>query len=223
MTVAANILRIKEYLPEEVKLVAVSKTKPTNTIFEAYQSGHKIFGENKVQELLQKYEALPKDIEWHFIGHLQTNKVKYLVPFVAMIHGIDSFKLLKVVNREAARNNWITTCLLQFHIASESTKFGFLVPDAEEMLASDEFAKLGNVKIGGVMGMATYTDNMKQVRKEFRELVSIFNLLKNKYFKTDDSFREISMGMSDDYLIAAEEGSTIVRIGSKIFGKRNYI
>lgn len=222
MDIAKNIAEIIRKLPKTVRLVAVSKTKPNNDILAAYNSGHKIFGENKVQDLTLKYEELPKDIEWHYIGHLQTNKVKYIAPFIALIHGIDSLKLLKVVNKEARKNNRVINCLLQFHIAQESTKFGLSAEEAFEILNSETFKSFQNVKIVGVMGMATYTDDEKQIRNEFRMLKSIFNTLKNEYFSDAKEFIEVSMGMSDDYMIAIEEGSTLVRIGSKIFGERNY-
>lgn len=222
MSIASNIAEIKSGIPEVIKLVAVSKTKPNEDILEAYRFGIKIFGENKVQELVRKYEELPKDIEWHFIGHLQTNKVKYIIPFVSLIHGVDSFKLLKSINKEAAKQDRIISCLLQFHIATESTKFGFSLPEAKTMLESMDFAEFQNVMITGVMGMATYTENRDQVRIEFRELHRIFEILKKDYFSDSGAFSEISMGMSDDYPIAVEEGSTIIRVGSKIFGERNY-
>lgn len=222
MNIAKNIATIKKTLPESVKLVAVSKTKPNEAILEAYHSGHKIFGENKVQDLIQKQEELPKDIEWHFIGHPQTNKVKYIAPFISLIHGIDSLKLLKVINKEAKRNNRIISCLLQFHIARESTKFGFSLEEAKELLSSDDFKTLENISILGVMGMATYTDDETQIRNEFRLLNNIFKTLKNEYFSGSKNFSEISMGMSDDYHIAIDEGSTLIRVGSKIFGERNY-
>ncbi|HKI90529.1 MAG TPA: YggS family pyridoxal phosphate-dependent enzyme [Draconibacterium sp.] len=222
MDIAKNIAEITKELPAGVRLVAVSKTKPNEDIFEAYHSGHKIFGENKVQDLTRKYEELPKDIEWHFIGHMQTNKVKYIAPFVALIHGVDSLKLLKVINKEAKKTGRIIPCLLQFHIAQESTKFGLSLDEAAEILKSEAFKTIRNIKIVGVMGMATYTDNETQIRDEFRMLNGIFNSLKNEYFSESDEFCEISMGMSDDYLIAVEEGSTLVRVGSKIFGARNY-
>jgi PLP dependent protein len=222
MDIAKNIAEITKKLPAGVRLVAVSKTKPNEDILEAYNSGHKIFGENKVQELTRKYEELPKDIEWHFIGHLQTNKVKYIVPFVALLHGIDSLKLLKVVNKEAKKAGRIISCLLQFHIAQESTKFGLSLDEAVEILKSEAFKTFRNIKIVGVMGMATYTDNEAQIRDEFRILKNIFNKLKNEYFSEAEEFYEISMGMSDDYPIAVEEESTLIRVGSKIFGERNY-
>jgi len=222
MDIAKNIAEIKKKLPTGVRLVAVSKTKPNEDILKAYHSGHKIFGENKVQDLSRKYEELPKDIEWHFIGHLQSNKVKYLAPFVSLIHGVDSQKLLKVINKEAKKQGRIISCLLQFHIAQESTKFGLSLEEAREILNSETYKTFGNIKIMGVMGMATYTDNENQIREEFRMLNTIFKTLKDEYFKGTDDFSEISMGMSDDYLIAIEEGSTLIRVGSKIFGPRNY-
>ena len=222
MDIAENIIKIKKGLPEYVKLVAVSKTKPNEDILVAYHSGHKIFGENKVQDLARKYEELPKDIEWHFIGHLQTNKTKYIAPFVHLIHGVDSSKLLKIINKEAKKNNRIIPYLLQFHIADEDTKFGLTLEEALELIQSVEYKSFENIKIAGVMGMATYTDDTEQVSGEFRMLKNIYNTLKNEYFSDCKNFREISMGMSDDYQIAVNEGSTIVRVGSKIFGERNY-
>jgi PLP dependent protein len=220
MDIGKKISEIKNSLPAVTKLVAVTKTKSPEIIMEAYRTGHKIFGENKAQELLQKFEELPKDIEWHFIGHLQSNKAKYVIPFVDMIHGIDSFKILKVVNKEAKKNDRVIPCLLQFHIAQESTKFGLDEAEAKEILNSETFPTLKNVYIAGVMGMATFTDDHEQVRNEFRKLKSIFTWLKNDYFSGNPEFSEISMGMSDDYQIAVEEGSTMVRIGSNIFGSR---
>jgi pyridoxal phosphate enzyme (YggS family) len=221
MDIAKNISDIKKTLPEGVKLVAVSKTRPGEDILAAYHSGHKIFGENKVQDLAQKYEELPKDIEWHFIGHLQRNKVKYIAPFVHLVHGVDSLKLLKVIDKEGAKNKRVIPCLLQFHIAEEETKFGLSVDEARDLLNSEEFKSVKNAGIRGVMGMATYTDNNEQVAKEFRMLKNIFNTLKNEYFSNSKDFSEISMGMSADYPLAVKEGSTMVRVGSKIFGARN--
>lgn len=220
MNIIENITKIKKSLPGSVKLVAVTKTVSPEVITTVYDAGHKIFGENKVQELTAKYEQLPKDIEWHFIGHLQRNKVKLLAPFVSMIHGVDSFRVLKTINNEALKNNRIIPCLLQFHIADEATKFGFSEEEAYEMLDSSEFKELKNITISGVMGMATFTEDKSQVRDEFRMLKRIFDTLKKDYFKKHKGFREISMGMSDDYKIALEEGSTIVRIGNIIFGAR---
>ena len=222
MNIAENIKLIKNTLPGGISLVAVSKTKPNEDILEAYNVGHKIFGENKVQDLVRKYEELPKDIEWHFIGHPQSNKVKFIAPFIHLIHGIDSLKLLKVINKEGRKNNRVVNCLLQFHIAEESTKFGLSLDEAIEILVSEEFRTLKNVAIAGVMGMATYTDDKNQIKKEFHLLKNIFNSLKNEYFSDSEIFREISMGMSADYPIAIEEGSTLIRVGSKIFGARNY-
>ncbi len=221
MSVAENIKLIKLNLPERIKLVAVSKTKPEELLMEAYNIGQRAFGENKVQELSRKYEALPKDIEWHFIGHMQTNKVKFIAPFVHLIHGIDSFKLLKTINSEAKKVNRIIPCLLQFHIAEEESKFGFSLNEAEEILNSEVFKTLENIRISGVMGMATYTDNEVQIRKEFACLKTYFDKLKTTFFADNPEFKELSMGMSGDYRIAIEEGSTMVRIGSTIFGERN--
>lgn len=222
MYIADNIASVLQSIPARVKLVAVSKTKPIEDILEAYHAGQKAFGENKVQELVQKYEALPKDIEWHFIGHPQTNKIKFIVPFVHLIHGVDSLKLLKIIDSEGIKNKRKIACLLQFHIAGESTKFGLNTSEALEILNDPEFSELKNVEIAGVMGMATFTDDEEQIRSEFRTLKSIFESLKKSHFKDSESFNVISMGMSDDYPIAIEEGSTMVRIGSKIFGERNY-
>jgi len=222
MSIAENIDQIKSLLPAHVKLVAVSKTKPAELIMEAWEHGQKCFGENKVQEMVGKYEALPKDIEWHFIGHLQSNKIKYIVPFVALIHGVDSYKLLKSIDSEARKANRVISCLLQFHIAEEETKFGLSIEEAEALLNSQEYQMLKNVSINGVMGMATYTNDKIQIKKEFATLKAYFNKLKGEYFAEDPSFKEISIGMSGDYLIAIEEGSTMIRIGSSIFGERNY-
>ncbi len=218
--IASNIRSLKEQIPPSVKLVAVSKTKPVSDILEAYNTGHKSFGENKVQELLQKKGLLPADIDWHLIGHLQTNKVKLVVPFISLIHSVDSFRLLKVINSEAMEINRIVNCLLQLHIAAEETKFGFSMAEIHEMLQSQDFHKLNSVRLCGVMGMATFTDDSDRIRKEFSCLTSCFNELRLKYFRDDNNFREISMGMSDDYKIAVSEGSTIIRIGSLIFGER---
>jgi len=221
MSIAENIALIKAGLPANVGLVAVSKTKPSELLMEAYQCGQRIFGENKVQELVWKQEELPKHIDWHFIGHLQTNKVKYIAAFVQLIHGVDSFKLLKTIDAEAKKASRIIPCLIQFHIAEEETKFGFSIEEAQEMLNSTDFKSLVNVAISGVMGMATYTEDENQIRKEFAHLKKIFGKLKSEYFARNPDFKEISMGMSGDYRIAVEEGSTMVRIGSTIFGERN--
>jgi pyridoxal phosphate enzyme (YggS family) len=221
--ITTSIVTLKQQIPASVKLVAVSKTKQSPEIMDAYNAGHNIFGENRVQELLSKKDLLPDDVEWHFIGHLQTNKVKYIVPFISMIQSVDTFRLLKIINAEALKVNRIIDCLLQFHIASEETKFGFSIDEAVGIAESEEFNQLTSVRICGVMGMATFTSNEKQVRKEFRHLVSCFNELKLRYFKENQSFREISMGMSADYKVAIDEGSTMIRIGSIIFGERNHV
>ena len=213
---------IKDSLPEGVRLVAVSKTKPEEDIMTLYNEGQRIFGENKAQELKGKYEHLPKDIEWHLIGHLQTNKIKYIAHFVSLIHSIDSYELLKEVNKHAIKHERVLNCLLQFHIAQEETKFGFLLDECEAMLNDPSFADLQNIKICGVMGMASLTDNQEQIHREFHTLHEYFKLLKNKYFSNNPDFKELSMGMSEDYPIAIEEGSTLIRVGSAIFGARNY-
>ncbi|MBN1651567.1 MAG: YggS family pyridoxal phosphate-dependent enzyme [Bacteroidales bacterium] len=221
MSISENLIKIKSELPAAVKLIAVSKTKPESDIMEAYNAGHKFFGENKVQELVDKYEHLPKDIDWHFIGHLQTNKVKYIASFVHLIHGVDSLKLLKEINKQGAKNNRVIKCLLQFHIANEKAKFGFYKDEVFELLAGEDFKSLKFVQIVGVMGMATYTDDENQIRKEFASLKNYFLEIK-KRFLTEPYFSEISMGMSADYKLAIEEGSTMVRLGSSIFGIRFY-
>lgn len=211
---------IEQLKPKNVTLVAVSKTKPNEVILEMYNEGQRVFGENKVQELTAKYEALPKDIQWHAIGHLQTNKVKYIAPFITMIHSIDSLKLLKEVNKRAKQNDRIIDCLLQMHIAEEESKFGLDKQEVKAILDSEVYQNFQNIRIVGVMGMATFTDDNQQVRQEFQNLKSIFDNLKSTYFNHQDSFKEISMGMSGDYELAIEEGSTMVRIGSLLFGKR---
>ena len=217
-----NLEKIRATLPESVTLVAVSKTKPVSDLQEAYDAGQRIFGENHALEMRDKHEALPKDIQWHFIGHLQTNKIKYIIPFVTLIHSIDSANLLEAVNKEAAKHDRVVNCLLQFHIAMEETKFGLDLEEARQLLDSDTFKQMQNIRVCGVMGMATFTDDMTEVRKEFKHLKQIFDTLKAKYFAEQSQFKEISMGMSDDYPIAVEEGATLVRVGSKIFGARIY-
>ena len=221
-----NIERLQEVKEQlgrnNVKLVAVSKTKPIEAILEMYDVGHKIFGENRVQELEEKYHQMPKDIEWHFIGHLQRNKVKYIAPFVHLIHGVDSFKLLKEINKQAAKNDRVIDCLLQMHIAEESSKFGFDESEVFEGMENADFEALQNVRIVGVMGMATYTNDTQQIKREFDQLRQTFEALKSRFFEGREYFKEISMGMSGDYLLALKHGSTVVRIGSKIFGSRNY-
>lgn len=218
--IAEKLSEIKGEIPENVKLVAVSKTKPIVVLQEAYDAGQRVFGENKAQELTEKAEQLPKDIEWHMIGHLQSNKVKYIAPFVALIHAVDSLKLLKEINKQAKKNDRIIDCLLQFHIAEETSKFGLSLEDAQEILSSREFVEMENISVVGVMGMATFTSNQEQVRDEFRTLENYFNVIKSHFFKFNTAFKEISMGMSGDYQLAIEEGSTMVRIGSSIFGSR---
>jgi pyridoxal phosphate enzyme (YggS family) len=208
--------------PTQTQLVAVSKTKPVAQILAMYEKGQRHFGENKVQEMVDKYEALPKDICWHLIGHLQTNKVKYIAPFVHLIHSIESDKLLKEINKRAQQANRIIDGLLQFKIAAEDTKFGMTLEDAKKMLDTSEYKTMHHVRIVGVMGMATFTEDKTQVQQEFRKLKHIFEELKTNYFADAPHFKEISMGMSDDYDIAIAEGSTMVRIGSLLFGERNY-
>lgn len=203
-------------------MVAVSKYKTVEEIKTVYDLGQRIFGENKAQEMRAKHETLPEDIEWHFIGHLQSNKIKYIINYVSLIHSIDSLQLLEEVNRAAAKVGRVVPCLLQFHIAKEETKFGLDLAEAEALLTSEEYKAMRNVRIDGVMGMATFTSDKVQVRGEFSSLRNIFEELKNRYFSTQESFKEISMGMSEDYDIAMEEGSTLVRIGSSIFGARDY-
>lgn len=221
--IAENLRRVAAGLPETVRLVAVSKTKPMAYIEWAYAAGQRVFGENKALELRDKHQALPKDIQWHFIGHLQTNKIKYIAPFVAMIHSIDSLELLEAVDKQAQKNKRVIPCLLQFHIAAEETKFGLNFEEAEALLQSARYAALQHVRIDGVMGMATFTDNQAQVSAEFARLKQYFDTLKARYFATADHFKEISMGMSDDYPLAVAAGSTLVRVGSKIFGPRVYV
>lgn len=209
-----------EVKDSQVTLVAVSKTQPLNKLQAAYALGIRDFGENKVQEMADKATQLPKDIRWHMIGHLQSNKVKYIAPFVHLIHSVDSLKLLEEINKQAQKNERIISCLLQFHIANEETKFGLDEAEAIALLESENYAKLGSVRICGVMGMASFSEDISLVRKEFRNLKGIFDNLKTAYFSDDDHFREISMGMSGDYKIAIEEGSTMIRIGSSLFGQR---
>jgi pyridoxal phosphate enzyme (YggS family) len=221
MSITANISAIKKEIgTSNVKLIAVSKTKPVESILEAYEAGHRLFGENMVQELVEKHEKLPKDIEWHLIGHLQTNKVKYIAPFINLIHSVDSLKLIQEINKQALKHDRIIDCLLQLEIADEETKFGMDMAEAIEFLRSKEFQELKNVRICGVMGIATLTDNPKMTTEEFYELKTFFNGLKDTFFKKDPAFKEISMGMSGDYKLAIEEGSTLIRLGSTIFGGR---
>ena len=219
MSIAQNLLKIKSTLPSTVTLVAVSKTKPIPDLMEAYDAGQRIFGENKIQEMAEKWEAMPKDIEWHMIGHVQTNKVKYMAPFVSLIHGVDSLKLLEEINKQAQKNNRIIDCLLQMYIAEEETKFGLDEEELNEILASTTFQEMKNIRIVGLMGMATFTDNQTQIKKEFTQLKSIFDKLR----LSKDAINRVStlsMGMSGDYQLAIECGSTMIRIGSSIFGNR---
>lgn len=222
MSIQANLKEVLSELPAGVRLVAVSKFHPNEALEEAYAAGQRIFGESHVQEMTQKYETLPKDIEWHFIGHLQTNKVKYMTPYVAMIHAIDSYKLLAEVNKQAAKANRVIPCLLQIHIAQEETKFGFSFDECRDMLNAGEWKELKNIRLAGVMGMATNLDDAEQIKREFCSLNTFFKEIKQSYFTDSTSFKEISMGMSHDYPLAVETGSTLVRVGSKIFGERNY-
>ena len=218
MSIAENLQKINSTVPSNVSLVAVSKTKPVSAIQEAYDAGQRVFGENKIQEMVEKHDQLPKDIQWHMIGHLQRNKVKYMAHFVNLIHGVDSFKTLKEINKQAIKHNRLINCLLQVKIATEDTKFGLSVEDVEGILNSEEFNALENVSIVGLMGMASFTDDTSQVRNEFQFLKSTFN----KLSANNQKLTTISMGMSGDYPIAIEEGSTMIRVGSAIFGLRNY-
>lgn len=219
--IKTNIDKTIKAVGGKAKLIAVSKTQSSELIQLAYNCGQRIFGENKVQELSQKYKILPKDIEWHFIGHLQTNKAKYIAPFVNCIHSVDSLNILTEIDIQAKKNNRVIDCLLEFFIAEEKTKFGLNIEGAEQIINSLQFKTLKNVKIIGVMGMASFVEDDKQIRKEFKLLKSIFNFFKEKYFSTDNNFKDISMGMSSDFQIAIEEGSTMIRIGTNLFGERN--
>lgn len=222
MNIAENLKQVLGELPAGVRLVAVSKFHPNEAIEEAYRAGQRVFGESRVQEMTAKYESLPKDIEWHFIGHLQTNKIKFILPYVALIHGIDSYKLLVEVNKHAAKIGKVVNCLLQLHIAEEESKFGFSFDECREMLASGEWRELNNIQLCGLMGMATNTDDREQIEKEFRSLSSFFKEVKDTWFAETESFRELSMGMSHDYHQAITAGSNLIRVGSKIFGDRIY-
>ena len=217
MSISEKIKSFKEQLPEDVTLVAVSKTKPISEIMEAYNTGHRIFGENKVQEMESKWQEMPKDIEWHMIGHVQRNRVKYMAPFVSLIHSVDSKRLLKEINKRAKNEERVIDCLLQVKIAEEDSKYGLDKEEALELLASETFQKYENVNVIGLMGMATFTDDEKQIAAEFQKLKNIYDSIKDEY-----SFSKLSMGMSGDYKIAIEKGSNLVRVGSAIFGERNY-
>ena len=218
MSITENLASIKKTIPERVTLVAVSKTKPNEALLEAYEAGQRVFGENKVQEMVQKWETLPKDIQWHMIGHVQRNKVKYMAPFVSLIHGVDSFRLLKEINKQAENHDRVIDCLLQMHIAKEETKFGLDDEELEALLTDSEFSNLKNVRIVGLMGMATFTDNQDQIQSEFAYLKSKYDWVAKQL----PEINTLSMGMSGDYAIAIDEGSTMVRIGSSIFGSRQY-
>lgn len=222
MSIAENLEVVLSQLPDGVRLVAVSKFHPNEAIEEAYRNGQRVFGESKVQEMTAKYESLPKDIEWHFIGHLQTNKIKYIVPYVSLIHGIDSYKLLAEVNKQAIKIGKVVNCLLQIHIAEEETKFGFSFDECREMLTTGEWKEFHNIQLCGLMGMATNTSKNEQIEKEFCSLSSFFKEIKDTWFADVEAFRELSMGMSHDYLQAIAAGSTLIRVGSKIFGERVY-
>jgi PLP dependent protein len=222
MGIAENLFRLHKEIPSDVKIIAVSKTMPVSAIQEAYDTGHRDFGENKVQEMTDKQGRLPQDINWHMIGHLQTNKVKQIIPFVRLIHSVDSLKLLSTINSEAAKAGRTIDCLLQIFIASEETKFGLSHDEAKNLLASDEYRSFRNIRITGLMGMATYTEKRDLIRKEFKQLAASFTEFRSAFFPHDPAFRELSMGMSGDYKLAVEAGSTMVRIGSLIFGERNY-
>jgi len=220
MSIAERLCQLKSELPESVRLLAVSKFKSESEIMEAYRAGQRIFGENRVQELMSKHEHLPQDIEWHFIGHLQANKVKYIVPFIHTIQSVDSLKLAETVNREAEKCKRRIRVLLQIHIAQEEQKFGFSYDETVDLLKNDRFGSMKNLEISGLMGMATFTDDSAQIRREFNSLHRFFLQIKSEYFAGNHLFNELSMGMSDDYPIAIEEGSTMIRIGSKLFGAR---
>ncbi|HRW20838.1 MAG TPA: YggS family pyridoxal phosphate-dependent enzyme [Bacteroidales bacterium] len=221
MDICERIENITKKIPDYTTLVAVSKTHSVETVKQAYNCGQKVFGENKVQELVSKYEQLPKDIQWHMIGHLQRNKVKYIAPFVSLIHSVDSFKLLREIEKQAKNNKRTISCLLQFHIANEETKFGFNIDEVCQMIESNEFKDLQNVNVTGVMGMASFTNDMEQVKEEFKTLKKYFDILKSRYFISKRDFKDISMGMTNDWEIALEEGSTMLRIGTSIFGSRS--
>lgn len=221
MSIKNNLQFFLQNLPPDCQLIAVSKTKPVESIQEAYDAGQRVFGENKVQELVPKYEALPKDIQWHLIGHLQSNKVKYIAPFVHLIHSIDSFKLLEEVNKQAVKANRTIACLLQLHIAEEETKFGFSEEEVTDLLASADLQTLNNIQISGLMGMATFTEDLEQIRREFRGLRGLYERLKASSLPANVTMHHLSMGMSSDYRIALEEGSTMIRVGTAIFGDRN--
>lgn len=222
MSIQDNLLKIKQSIPSNVTLIAVSKTKPVEDILQAYQVGQRVFGENKAQEMKEKYAILPKDIQWHMIGHLQENKVKYIVPFVSMIHSVDSLKILLAINKRAVLCNRVIDCLFEMDISHEESKFGLSMEELSTLLSSDEYKQMQNVRICGLMGIGSITDDREQTRKEFHALKNMFLEIKQKFFANSEYFSQISMGMSSDYDLAIQEGSTMVRIGSDIFGARNY-
>lgn len=222
MSIKENLNIVRDELVEGCRLVAISKYHPVEALQEAYDAGQRVFGESHVQELVAKEAVLPKDIEWHFIGHLQTNKVKYIAPFISLIHAVDTLKLLREIDKQAAKSDRVVDCLLQMHIAQEETKYGFSPDELTDVLNQGEWKELKNVRIVGLMCMATNTDDDAQVEKEFRYAHSIFEKVKREFFHSEDSFKELSMGMSGDYKIAMNEGSTMIRVGSKIFGERVY-
>lgn len=222
MSISDNIKHYQSLMPRGTRLIAVSKTKPVEDLMQAYQAGQRLFGENKALEMRDKYLVMPKDIQWHFIGHLQTNKVKYIAPFVSMIHSVDSLHLLKEINKEGVKNGRCIDCLLQIDIAHEQTKFGMEDAVAEELLTGDAYREMNNIRICGLMGIGSITDDREQTRKEFAHLKELFDKFKRLYFSQEDCFSELSMGMSEDYETALQQGSTLVRIGSSIFGARDY-
>lgn len=222
MSITTNIQQLRSSLPDEVSLLAISKYQPIEALQEAYDAGQRMFGENHIQEMAAKAAVLPKDIEWHFTGHVQTNKIKYMAPFVSLIHAVDSFRLLREINKHAAKHDRTIDCLLQIHIAQEETKYGLTIDECRQLLAIEPWRELHNVRITGLMAMGSNTDDMEQVRREFRQMKQLFNELKDAYFAEESSFAQLSEGMTDDYPVAIEEGSTIVRIGSMIFGNRGY-
>ena len=222
MSIKENLAQVRKQIPDNVTLIAVSKTKPIEALQEAYDNGQRVFGENKAQEMRDKHEVLPKDIQWHFIGHLQENKIKYIIPYVSMIHSVDSFKLLKEINKYAAKHDRIVDCLCEMDISHEDTKFGMSYEELEQMLGNEEFKSLTNIRICGLMGIGSITDDREQTRKEFRNLKQMFDNCKQTFFSQNAYFEHITMGMSGDYDIAIQEGSTFVRVGSKIFGERDY-
>ena len=222
MSIASSIQQLRSSLPEGVNLLAISKYQPLEALQDAYDAGQRMFGENHIQEMAAKAAALPKDIEWHFTGHVQTNKIKYMAPFVSLIHAVDSFRLLREIDKHAAKHNRVIDCLLQIHIAQEETKYGLTIDECRQLLTTEPWRELQHVRITGLMAMGSNTDDMNQVRSEFRQMKQLFDELKTTYFANEPSFCQLSEGMTDDYPIAIEEGSTIVRIGSMIFGSRGY-